>query len=238
MAKSKNKDNSEKNAKLTENKEYSELKEKLGVLRDELAKKLTQIEDLLNTVKINLEAKYYALIGINELELFNLKVEVQKLKREFEIIVSYKNRNENITDEDILTILDSEFEEWTKKVTEMKNKIIEANKYLKQEKLSDDETKEIRKLYMDLVKRFHPDINSEQDENTKGMWNQISDAYRDGDLFSLRAYYLIANSNEDFNKTFDDDESPLKIIKNKINLYIDKIKAIINRMEDINRTFP
>lgn len=50
-----------------------------------MAKKLSQIEDLLNTVKRNLEAKYYALIGINELELFNIKVEVQKLKREIEI---------------------------------------------------------------------------------------------------------------------------------------------------------
>ena len=64
--------------------EFAALQERLQALRTELVKLIADRDHLLNTVKPNLEAKYYAAIGKEQYRLFLLRNDVLRLRRKIE----------------------------------------------------------------------------------------------------------------------------------------------------------
>ncbi len=52
--------------------------------------------------------------------------------------------------------------------------------------LSQEEVKEVKRLYRRLVKLVHPDLNPHQTKEQKELWHQLQKAYRNNDLAWLR----------------------------------------------------
>ena len=72
--------------------EFAELQKRYQALRTELVKLITDRDELLATVKPNLEAKYYAVIGQDQYRLFLVRNEVLRLRRKIELIRASLNR--------------------------------------------------------------------------------------------------------------------------------------------------
>ena len=82
--------------------------------------------------------------------------------------------------------LDNEFAEYQKQLDEQIGKMNNALKRSKAEVLSDEDNKELKKLYRKIVKALHPDINPDVSEAQVQLFDNAVSAYKNGDLGTLR----------------------------------------------------
>lgn len=115
--------------------------------------------------------------------MLKVEIEIAKIKKEMEYLVRKKNRNESYDLEEMddfvnqaLEGMKAQYERMKEEQTQLKNKKM----------LSQEEVKEVKKLYRRLVKLVHPDLNPHQTKEQKELWHQLQEAYRNNDLVWLR----------------------------------------------------
>lgn len=177
--------------KLQINPEAARLTEEVRLLRDQLARLLQEREDLISTVIPNLEAHYYVIIGKYQYDLFCLECEVRRIKRKIEMMQASLNRMERVDMDLIEKTLDNEQVAWTKLIDDMAHKLEMAKQWTSSEHLSDEEHKELKKLYYELAKKAHPDIHHDQSGRMNSIWLQIVSAYQNGNLEGMKALALL-----------------------------------------------
>lgn len=109
-----------------------------------------------------------------------------RLKRKIELIQAKKNRQEKVIISAIEETLDNEFAKYQKQLDEQIDKMNDALKRSKAEVLSDEDNKELKKLYRKIVKALHPDINPDVSEAQVQLFDNAVSAYKNGDLGTLR----------------------------------------------------
>ena len=165
--------------------EFEGAKQKLEALRKEYASLLAEYDDLTGTVRRNLEAEYMLQIGRRENEIFALQIQAQQLKREISLYQAAKNRRETISEAAVREIIAREFAEYKAKLDELEKKLREAEELHLCPKLSPAESKAVKDLYHDLVKKLHPDLNPDLPEAVKQLWPRIVAAYKGNDWLEL-----------------------------------------------------
>lgn len=159
-------------------------------LRAELADLLALAHDLLHTVRPNLWALYQSQLGRWELERLKVQFAVARLKRTIELIQADINRGRKPDLPLIERLVGEDQKLWEERVLQTAADVQAAEERLGH--LMDDESSaELKRLYRDLVKRLHPDLNSEQDEGSRLLWQQVQAAYEESDLEKLRAFGLL-----------------------------------------------
>ncbi len=108
----------------------------------------------------NIESQYILKFGALEYKVYSLECDYLKLKRKLELIIARHNRQEKILMPEIDSILDAEFQEYKEKLDEKMGQINEALKWKDGSPLSDEEAKELKSLYRKIVKKLHPNINT------------------------------------------------------------------------------
>ena len=91
--------------------EIIKLQEDISSLEKELGKVILEQDEMLNTVKPNLEAEYQKKIGYKELERMETEITARRFKRQIELIQAAVNRQESIEEKEIENQLDDEFQE-------------------------------------------------------------------------------------------------------------------------------
>ena len=147
------------------------------------------VEVYMHTVSIvgpSLKSLYMVNIGQFESRLFQLKIEIRRWRRRFELRRQALNRGEK---PDYIAIEDSlkrEFEDYVRQIRERHEALKNAAFNMMQERLSDEETTAIRMEYLNAVKKLHPDINPSLPEVAKELWNKIQRAYDDKNWAELK----------------------------------------------------
>jgi hypothetical protein len=194
-------------------------------LREELAKLLTDRDYLTTTVLSAIEAEYNLKIGCLEYEAFTLECQMRRARRRLELARSYVNRNEQITSAIIESALDDEFSQWQAKIEEMRRSLEEAHAFEQCPRLSATATREMQKLYRQLAKRLHPDLNPHQTERERNLWLQVAAAYRDGALEELRTLSLLLDGEL---PSADSSEAQTSVLDN-VRRRRDELRAHIER---------
>ena len=96
--------------------EILQLQQDIAALVETVGQVLAERDEMLNTVKPNLEAEYQKNIGYKLLERLEAEIAARRYKRHIELIRAVINRQESIEDAVIETQLDDEFQEWHKKL--------------------------------------------------------------------------------------------------------------------------
>ena len=161
------------------------------MLRDELVRLLTDLDDLVQTVKPNLLAIYQTKIGPWELRLLKVQFEIARLKRRVELVHACLNRGRRPELMEIEGQLELEALAWQMKLKEAMERIAAAESRL-QHLLSPPEDRELKTLYCALVRKLHPDVNANFTENHKRLWQRVQSAYVRGDLAEMRSLALLA----------------------------------------------
>jgi len=203
-------------------------------LKEELIKLFYDIDELMHVVKPAIEADYQLKIGRKHYELFLVRIESLRLKRKMEIIQAALNRQESCSLKKIDEELDQEFAEWQRKAQEIYNKIKLAELYSEAPTLSLKETAELKRLYRELAKKFHPDLNPSDWEEKKNFWLRIRDAYQSGDLKEMKTLALLAN---DFQEEIP-EPSTMDKLKKDCTALKRRIQELIDHIAHIKSKFP
>ncbi len=166
--------------------EFVALKADVEKLRTEVSMLLLEKDELRFVICKNIETAYMLTLGGLEHKVFDLNCKVLRLKRKIELIQAKKNRQEKVVLDDIDSVLDDEFAEFQRQLEEQINKMNEAIEHSKGRVLSDEETKEMKKLYRSIVKALHPDLNPDVTPAQLQLFQNAVQAYEQGDIDYLR----------------------------------------------------
>lgn len=166
--------------------EFITLKAEVEKLRTEISMLLLERDELRLVVCKNIETAYMLSLGGIEYKAYELHCKLLRLKRKIDLIQAKKNRQEKVVLSAIEEILDEEFAEYQQQLDEQINKMNKALDHSKGELLTDEETKEIKKIYRNIVKALHPDLHPDITPAQVELFHNAVVAYENGDLNSLR----------------------------------------------------
>ncbi len=139
--------------------EYASLKAETEKLRTEVSMLLLERDDLRLVICKNIETAYMLALGSLEYNAYEWHCKVLRIRRKIDIIQAKINRQEKIIISVIDEQLDEEFAEFQRNLDEQIQKMNKALEHSKGRPLTEEETKELKKLYRSIVKALHPDLH-------------------------------------------------------------------------------
>lgn len=158
--------------------------------RDELARAYEQLEHLMHVVKPHVLALYQIRLGAWEAKVLALECEVGRMRRKAELIQAACNVGSQPDLSAIDARLEVEFLDWKARVVDAVARVEAAQSYLRSG-MSDADAIEFRRLFHQLVRALHPDMNPKQPEEHRVLWHRVMDAYANGDLDGLRTLSVL-----------------------------------------------
>lgn len=178
---------------------------------------LLEKEKIVKT-NFQVQQRFIELFGDLRLEMLKVEIEIAKIKKEMEYLVRKKNRNESYDLEEMddfvnqaLEGMRAQYERMKEEQTQLKNKKM----------LSQEEVKEVKRLYRRLVKLVHPDLNPHQTKEQKELWHQLQEAYRNNDLVWLRELNVLIVF-----KTKGHEEVEIEDLEDKIEVMREEIALL------------
>ena len=216
------------------NLEYENLKKELLKKRTELSMLVLQRDELKYVICKNIETKYMLELGSLEYCLYQSECIIMRLKRKVELIQMRINRQEKIDVSAIDKLLDEQFREYQQKLEEKIKKMNEAIERNNGEVLTEQQVKELKKLYRAIVKALHPDLNPSVTKQQIKLFQNAVTAYKNGDLQTLR----IINEMISNNHSEDDNTDNIEKMRNEL-IRLDRMISSINGdIEKIKSEYP
>lgn len=221
------------------------LKDEINILKRTFTSLILERDNIKHVVCRNIEMKYTLELGGLEYRAYALNCKMLRLKRKIELIQMKINRQESIDNVEISNILDLEFAEYQENLRMLLEKVNESISRSKSKLLTDDELKEVKALYREIIKKLHPDVLLNSTQEQERLFQNAKNAYESGDIKTLRLIKeMIYDVNEeDINKLsasfiteemdrvshlIKDIEEEINVIKNS-NPY--KLKEIIENKQ-------
>ena len=176
---------------------FEELKKEISRLRDEVSALILEKEELTNVICPRILSEYYDRFGRLEYAVSAAELKYQRLKRLMEITQAILNRGEKINLRTVMEQLSRELGEIERKLREFAETIenffekTEAAKEQSAKRTPEEKEKankqsaDEKKLYRDIVKRLHPDMNPKRSEAEERLFQQAVEAYEKHDLETL-----------------------------------------------------
>ena len=168
------------------NEKFTKLRMEYDYLKEESANLIELYNNLVTVVGPNLETQYMVVVGMLEYRVFELTVAMRRWQRRFTLRQAAINRGEKPDFVSIENELDREFEEFKRKIEDGRERSEKAADEWRRDKMSDHDMTEIRALYLNAVKRLHPDLNPALSDGAKELWGRILEAYKGNQWADLR----------------------------------------------------
>lgn len=153
---------------------------KIEAKREQIAQLCLELEEMKLDLR-RFEAEYGARVGklLVELDKLNLKL------KEYSLKIETANANPNMTEEEIDQLIEKRLSKEKAKVEKQEKMLGEIEDRSKSEESDRAEREEMRRLYLKLAKKYHPD-KAEDKRKSERMMAIINKAYEEGDLQLLR----------------------------------------------------
>ena len=165
--------------------------EKIKAARAEIVSILYKIDEIKLQINPQLEAEYATKIGCLENDLLKWQIAARRAKRSYTLAQAKINAGELPDTQEIEEQLDSEFKEWETKLKKSIHDFMQATQRMAGSKtLLPSESRELKKLYHTIVKRLHPDLNPDLNDDEKHFFAMAKSAYESGNLDLMRSIEL------------------------------------------------
>lgn len=166
--------------------EYDARRCEVEKLRISLSMLVLERDELRYITCKNIETQYMLRFGTAEYKVYQAECTYLRLKRQLELIQMRLNRQEAVDLWQIECTLNLEFVEYQRILDEKIDSMNEAIRRSQYDVLSEEETRELKQLYRKIVKALHPDFHPDLTERQKELFSQAVEAYKNGDLDTLR----------------------------------------------------
>lgn len=212
------------------------LQDKVASLQQELLDLVGEHDHLRYVICVNIENDYMLKMGYLEVKAFELQLTFSRMRREISMIQTCINRGEPVQLTVIQERLDSEFASFQAKLREQLNQLDSALGRAKADCLSEEEMKELKQLYRQLVKAWHPDMNPNLGPEYAQLFERAVQAYRNGDLVTMRILAVIQGGQDpEVNREATDS---LSYWQTKFEETKDLIANYRERMVAIRQSYP
>ena len=211
-----------------------ELKTEVNKLRTELTVLVLKRDDLLYRECKNIETAYMLSIGGLEYKAHEIECFILRLKRKMEIIQAKKNRQEVTILSQIEDMLDCEFAEYQEMLNKQIDKMNAAFKRNSGEKLTAEESQEMKDIYRVILKALHPDLHPDLNDKKIQLFHHAVDAYEHGDLSGLRIIGEMIDE-QPFPDAKYDGSTQLMNEKTRLTLIVADVK---NKIDEIKSNYP
>ncbi|MEX2784586.1 molecular chaperone DnaJ [Streptococcus sp. H49] len=169
------------------------LREELKRLKEKLASLCYERDELLFIVCKNVETEFMLRIGYLEYEVFQAQSHYLRLKRKYEWVQAKQNRQEEIDLSELERLLDEEFRSYQEKLKMQFDKLSKAAAYSQLEKLTVEESADLKHSYREIVKQLHPDLHPNLSEAELRLFYSAVHAYENGDFLTLSMIYNLVS---------------------------------------------
>lgn len=224
--------------KLAFSPEFEKAKADLQAAREKYTALVEEYSQLIGVVGQNLETEYMLKIGRKEHELFACQVEILRLKREISLFQSASNRGESISAEKVSEIIAHEFAEYKKQLEEQCRQLQIAQKHFAAKKWTPEEVKAFKKLYHDLVRKLHLDLNPNLSDGARSLWERIQTAYKENDWNEL---FLLADMADEFldgKVDYVEEIDSLTLLRDELEKITGKTADLTAQIADTRRRIP
>ena len=211
--------------------EFAALRDEVQKLRTELSILVLERDELRYVECRNIETAYLMKLGALEYQAFEAQCAYLRLKRKAELIQARRNRQEKPDLKAIETQLDAEFADFREKLNEQIEKMNEAIIRSGLDVLSEDDTKELKRLYRRVVRALHPDLHPDISPEQLQLFHRAVEAYQNGDLETMRIIDAMASepilpeSEDDAMTALIKEHDRLKGLLDSVRQSIQDIKA-------------
>lgn len=151
---------------------------------------LNSLDVMKNWGKVQLEALYATKIGKFKIEILELQIEFKALKKKIQLCHQYINKNEIPDFEAIERKIKTMTQEAYQDVHREKQKVVFGTEVLSN-LASPEESAELRKIFRNIAKTLHPDVNPNLSTEQQEIWHLFYSAYKSGDLDKLKALEIV-----------------------------------------------
>lgn len=212
--------------------ENKELRARYEMLKREFSELFSLKNEMISHDLPYLTSLYLELIGRKLYEVYCLSLELSILKQRMTLLQAYVNRNEVPDIKAVDKKINVQFAEYQKRIEEEAKKLAAARDYLlKGSLLSEEETKELRTIYFMIVKRLHPDVNPNLNEEDKELFIKAQAAYEMLDLDSLRLILISLDL---------DNPPPVEAYKleEMVEKLTENVRELQSQIDKLNLEFP
>jgi len=214
--------------------DFEELKAEVEKLRTELSMLVLERDELLYQECKDIEMAYMLSVGALEYKAYEVECAILRQKRKAELIQAKRNRQEKIILAEIEETLDAEFVAYQEKLNERLAQVNAALIRSKGKLLTEEETREFKKLYRLIVKALHPDLHPDQSEEKIELFHNAVLAYELGDLAMLKVISTIVSGTD---IPGGKSEGQVFLMKEKKRL-TELLRAVRDRIAEIKSEFP
>lgn len=218
--------------------EYEELLEALKTLREKLSLLFLGRDELLSQECKNIEAEYMIKIGALEYKSFELECRVRRIQRKIELIRAKLNRGEGVVLTEIEARLDAEYAEYAEKLRVLTRALDDAFLRRNAKALSLKATMELKRLYRQIVKCLHPDLNPRVGEQEKKWFTNAMETYKNGDLPAMKTLWLLLADNVSSDENAFEECDSLEEMRARRDFLQNRHDALIQEIKTIKSSFP
>lgn len=217
------------------NPEYANLIKQITQLKNDIADLYQEKDELLYHICKNIEAEYMSKIGTLEYKLYEFYCKILRLRRKIELYRVYINRQEKINKEEIERKLDEEYKKYEEQLQKMSADLAKSLDRLNGKELSEDDVKELKSIYRKLIKKLHPDLNKNLKERDLFILLQVTKAYENGDLETLKNLELLTS---EITEKEEVEIGELEELRKTKEFYTTIVEKLLENIKEIKESFP
>ena len=164
------------------------VEEQITATRARIADLLLEIDDIVLQINPQIEAAYATKIGYLENDLFKWQLAARRARRRFTLAQARVNSGQTFEHDEFEQQLDEELAAWEERLAASVEAFLKmAERKAGSHSMSPRESRELKQLHRDLIRRLHPDLHPDQPEEATRFFMVAQAAYEKGDLAILRS---------------------------------------------------
>ena len=218
--------------------EHDTTRLELDSLREQLANLIELLNHLETVEGPNLRNAYMLAIGRLEFQAFELDMECRKWRRRLQLRQTALNRGERPDPAAIERLLDKEMAEYARRLEEWRHDCHAAYASTQMGYMPSAEMANLRGLYLDAVKRLHPDLNPDMPPQAADLWNRLQKAYKEGRVLDVKFLATLVDDVVGARKTFPCTAEGLAAMRTERERLRSQMRAVEQEIEKMKREKP